>query len=188
MLSKTKEILLRKFLEYKCIEEDDLVIYEYGLDLVVKKIVHIVIIVCIGILCHKFMGVVLFLIFYATLREYSGGYHAYSSIGCYLCTVIVSICALLMLKIFDGFSLNTMCLIEILSGTLIWKLSPQESLSKPFQGSEMKTYRKISHRYLLIEGAVSLLGKIFPILAQSVAVAWIMQGIMLIISYFKSRF
>lgn len=185
MFTKIRNRILQKFLEYELIDQKDSIIYEYGLDLIVKKIIHISLIMSFGLLSHEFIGIIVFLIFYASLRGYSGGYHADCAIKCYLCTVLVTVSALIMLNIMHDFTMNSIEIVMLLCGIIIWKLSPQESENKPFQGYEREVYRKISHRYLLLEGGIFLLGRDFPVVIRGIAVAWIIQGIMLVITYLK---
>jgi accessory gene regulator B len=185
---KVKKEFLQKLVEYERIEEDKLVIYEYGFDLLIKKICHIMLIIFVAFLCNEVIGVVLFLLFYADLREYSGGYHAKSSIGCYFCTAWVTVFAIILIKLLGKVATTKIWSIVLFCGAIIWILSPQDSENKPFLYNEKELYRQISHRHIIVQGIFALSGVFFPVIANSVGVAWTIQAIMLVVNYFKKNY
>lgn len=168
------------------ISPDNVDIYLYGIELLLKKICHIIFIMFLGWVFGQFYGTVLFLVIYAQIREYSGGYHADSCIGCYCCTIVATICAIALLKLLPQIALFWSFGGLLVGGGIIWKLSPQEAENKPLLEMEKNKYRYITHKYLLISGGICILGWVNPLIIYSVVAAWIIQAIMLVAGKLKS--
>lgn len=161
---------------------DEVEIYRYGLDLIVKKVMHILLILSIGLMGGHFLGMVSFLIAYVCLREYAGGYHARTTKGCYCCTVFVTLFVLVMFFIFRQLNVGVICICILSSGIYIWRHSPQETLTKPLSESEKAFYEKKARKNLLCTGI--LLGISHCIsreIAAGIFCAWVVQMIMLFI-------
>ncbi|MGC4019951.1 MAG: accessory gene regulator B family protein [Muricomes sp.] len=174
--------ILSFLIRSEVIDEEKTEIYRYGLNIFIKKIIHILLFLVIGFIGGEFWGVFIFLVAYASMREYSGGYHAKSVTGCYCCTIIVSICLLILLNIFqrlDTYILYTMMLI---CGYTIWSLSPQEADNNPLEENEMVDYRKKTHKYLIGFGCISLAGFFLNVILKGISCAWIIQTVMLLMS------
>lgn len=171
MVEKTIKFLVRNAM----IEPAEMEIYQYGLALLIKKILHVFVIFFIGFLGGEFFGVLVFLTSYASIREYAGGYHAKTELGCYFCTGIVTVSTLFLIHIFHLICLEWVLLLLFSCGTAIWFLSPQEAHNKPLEIEEKLVYRKKAHLYLILEGIVCLSGFIYKSLLYGVACAWTIQ-------------
>lgn len=186
MIKKIKEQVVSYFLPERAVSLDEVEICLYGLNMMAKKACHIVFILFLGFILGEFCGIVLFLVIYAQIREYSGGYHADSSIGCYWCTIIATICAVSLVKILSQINifLNLGCM--LICGGIIWGLSPQEAENKPLTEKEMIKYQYVTRKYLLISGGICVFEVVCPLIMYSVITAWIIQAIMLITGKLKS--
>lgn len=96
--------LARYFLLDESVPLDEVEIYLYGVRLLIKKLCHIIFIILLGFFFGEFFSIAIFLITYAHIREYSGGYHADSTIRCYGCTIVVTLCAIGLVKILSQIS------------------------------------------------------------------------------------
>ena len=67
--------LARYFLLDESVPLDEVEIYLYGVRLLIKKLCHIIFIILLGFFFGEFFSIAIFLITYAHIREYSGGYH-----------------------------------------------------------------------------------------------------------------
>lgn len=143
MIEKTINILI----DNKIIVPEDKDIYQYGLALFVKKAFHTLIILLIGFITGEFWEILAFLIAYASIRKYAGGYHAKTEIGCYCCTITVTILVFLLLKIFQNINTNILWLFLIICGTIIYSISPIEAINKPLENHEKSFYKK-RHMYI----------------------------------------
>ena len=156
-------------------------LYHYGLTLLIKKILHSMIILLIGLVGGEFWGVLFFLLAYSTIREYSGGYHAKTVRGCYFCTAVVTVFSLFLIKICPQPNNIFPWIFLWISVAIIWFFSPQEADSKPLEFHEICRYRKIARRYLIVFCGVSLGGFIYPSIFKGIVCALIIQAVMLLI-------
>ncbi|MBR1742838.1 MAG: accessory gene regulator B family protein, partial [Lachnospiraceae bacterium] len=73
------------------IEDSESEYMMYAMSLLFEKIVSIISILLIGICMNSFVEIILFLIFFSSLRKYTGGYHLNSFLKCYICSMIITI-------------------------------------------------------------------------------------------------
>lgn len=159
---------------------EDIEIYQYGFNLLIKRLLHTVAILLIAASFNEFIGCSIFLLAYAGLREYSGGFHAKSEKGCFFCTLLISVCAIALLKIFPQYSLQVLWSIEVICGIFIWFFSPQEAINKPLEVQERIVYRKIAHKYLILFGIISIISIKYNKIVCGITDALILQMLMLL--------
>lgn len=174
-------------LETGVIKSYDVEIYEYGFDLLLKKMVHLLMILLIGVIADEFWSVLFFLLAYASIREYAGGYHAATQMGCYCCTVIVTVCAIGLVHIFQYLSARWIWTLLLFCGTIIWILSPQQTPNRPLVVTEKRIYRNIVHKYLIVCVLIIILCFRFRVFVLSITCAWIIQTVMLILACTEKR-
>lgn len=181
----------KNFVDFLCktgvIKAEEYEIYMYGFNLLLKKVFHSCLILGIGFVTGEFFGFLFFLVAYASIREYSGGYHAKSEAGCYCCTLMVTICLLILLKSLQHLQLQWIwCVILFCSG-LIWILSPCACVNNPLSECEKVTYRKITLIYLGGFGVISVLGVWGGVIAKGIACALIIQIVMLLLGRMEKQ-
>lgn len=166
-------------------DEDMLVIYKYGIDIIISKLIHIFFVCLIGYLYNVLFETVLFLIFYSTLREYSGGFHANTKLRCFICTLIVIFAMIVLNKIFAEFSNQVKLFLLLIYGIIIIIFSPQDTTNKPLSNKEKAVYKRKVKKYLLIQVFFIYISSFywFDILLS----AWIIQIFMLLLGYLKNR-
>ena len=64
--------------------DDDSEVIEYGLYILISKIIFIITIVIIGIIFNELAAILLFTLLYTPLRSFAGGIHAETSFRCYI--------------------------------------------------------------------------------------------------------
>ena len=82
MMELVTSKILQGMLKNQYIEEEDLEIYEYGLQILFLKLIHTCSIFIIGLLLGIVKEIVIFMICYSLLRTYTGGFHAKTSMRC----------------------------------------------------------------------------------------------------------
>lgn len=179
MIKKIEEQVVSYFLPEEVLSLEELEICLYGLNMMIKKACHIVFILGLGFILGEFYGTLLFLVIYAQIREYSGGYHADSSTGCYCCTIIATVCAIALIKVLPQINLYWSLGCMLICGGIIWGLSPQEAENKPLMEMEKRKYQYVTRKYLLISGGICVFWGIYPLIMYSVVTAWTIQAIML---------
>lgn len=174
---------MRFLVETGVVRNEDISIYQYGLNLLIKKIIHVTIILSLGLVVDEVWNILCFLVTYMSIREYSGGYHADSTRGCYFCTVIVTIFALFIIKVVSQTGSIEFWILFIVNGLIIWCLSPQGNKNKPLKTQEKIAYRKKTRKLLATFTIIALLD--FAASIKGIVCAWIIQAVMLLISMFQ---
>lgn len=121
--------------------DDDSEVIEYGLYILISKIIFIITIVIIGIIFNELAAILLFTLLYTPLRSFAGGIHAETSFRCYILSLVMLICVILAEKYIYLNSLNIYILL-LISTFLIIFLSPVETYNKPLDNIEKMVYRK----------------------------------------------
>ena len=65
--------------------------YLYALITTIEKWLTIISILCIGVIFKQVVPLMLFLVFFLSLRKRTGGFHADSFLQCYLGTMVISV-------------------------------------------------------------------------------------------------
>lgn len=168
--------------------DDDSEVIEYGLYILISKIIFIITIVIIGIIFNELAAILLFTLLYTPLRSFAGGIHAETSFRCYILSLVMLICVILAEKYIYLNSLNIYILL-LISTFLIIFLSPVETYNKPLDNIEKMVYRKKTTYVLAFEIFVGLVSKIlsFDAVLSNVMYAFVMVSFMLILGILKNK-
>lgn len=153
------EKVARLLVKKSVISADDIKLYQFGLQGLIMKCIHIITYLIIGLAFQELVQVVLFTAAYVLPRKYAGGYHAKTPLRCYFLSCLMIIAAMLLIK-FIPVSIQFYSTIGLLalSGSVIFFLSPVESLNKPLEAIEITCYGKRARLILLMEiGAAGIL-------------------------------
>ena len=77
------DFLVRK----KVIISEEKEIYQYGYEALFFCMEETILLLAIGMMFHKLVQTMLFIVVFATLRQHTGGYHAKSRVGCSMVTI-----------------------------------------------------------------------------------------------------
>lgn len=86
-----------------CKDEDEQSIIEFGISIMLSKLLNLVTEVIIGCLFSMLFEAIVFLIAFSFLRSYAGGFHALSSGKCYIFSSLTMVAALLIVKYVENF-------------------------------------------------------------------------------------
>lgn len=167
------------------VEEDEMELYSYGCSLLIKKIIHTTLILTIGVVTNQFLSMLIFLLTYIVIREYSGGYHAKTELGCYICTISVTVSVEVLFNRLPGRENIAVDIFLVFCAVIIWSLSPQDTKKKPLQVKEYYAYRKKTREFLIISAIILLLGSANTIVFKGITCAWIVQAVMLLVAMSK---
>lgn len=123
-----------------CNDKDEQSIIEFGISIMLSKLLNLVTEVIIGWLFSMLFEAIVFLIAFSFLRSYAGGFHASSSGKCYIFSSLTMVAALLIIKYVDNFFAN--CIFVLLGTSLCLIFAPVESKNKMLDILEKKFYRK----------------------------------------------
>ena len=138
------------------IEDDNREIYQYGLEQFLSTALNILTTLVLGIIFGKIYQSLVFVVAFMVLRSYSGGYHASTSVRCYIFSVISITAGLSVMKFVEINRLVCLGLL-ILSSVIILVLSPIGTANKPLDEIEKIIYKKKVVFVWSIEVCVALL-------------------------------
>lgn len=149
------EKLCGRMLEKNIIKEEDVELYIYGMTNGIIMLGNLLTAILIGIMTGRLEIVLVFLLFYASLRTYSGGYHLESKIGCYLCSSGILLISIYSFEwIFQIVPVPVLVWIGISAITTVVVLSPVESMHKRLELTEIKFYRRVSRCIVSIQACI----------------------------------
>lgn len=151
MLSK-KALQLSGFLARRgIIDPDDIVVYSYGLELLLSTAVNILFVIIISFLFLQPLAWCFFLLSFIPLRVTAGGYHAKTHLGCAL-TFSIAYAAFMLLGILTAGLISPAILIGVstVCFIIVLLLSPVQAANKPLD-DELK--RRNRRRSLVIASA-----------------------------------
>lgn len=141
MLNRAANSLANKLVKKGIIQAGDYEVYRFGIETGFLKGLHLLSYAILGLLLGKLPQLIVFLIAFIPLREYSGGYHASTKLKCYIvsCTAIFSM--LIILGLFPEAYYGASIYLAIFSGVLLLFLVPVEAIAKPMDDSEKIYYK-----------------------------------------------
>lgn len=151
---KINEILIQKGI----VQKEDAELYQYGIENGIVVAGNLLASGIFGIVTGRPGLVLVFLLFYASLRSYSGGSHCKSRIGCFLISM-----AILSIPVYtDEFVMNNVpatviLMIGIAAVVVILILSPVESINKPLDDEEKKYYARVTHCIVALQVCVLII-------------------------------
>ena len=141
MLGRIADSIAVLFLKKNIINEDELPVYQYGMQVLICNIAGMLT-VLIGILISRLVESIIFITIYATLRIYTGGYHARTPLVCnivFLGTYLVTV-MLEALKVNN----SVVWIMYLLSCLIILRFSPIENVNKELDEKDKEIYRNKS--------------------------------------------
>lgn len=143
MLHKTASSLARNLLRHQVIQEDSLDVYVYGFELLLSFLFSTSLIIISGLIMHKVLETIAFLVVFIFLRSYSGGYHASKY---YVCT-IVTLCvyaSVMALSSFLSINFLAFAVLSVLGLISLTIWAPIENPNKEITPKRKRIYKGVS--------------------------------------------
>ena len=151
---KINEILIQKGI----VQKEDAELYQYGIENGIVVAGNLLASGIFGIVTGRPGLVLVFLLFYASLRSYSGGSHCKSRIGCFLISMaILSIPVYTHEFVMNNVPATVILMIGIAAVVVILILSPVESINKPLDDEEKKYYVRVTHCIVALQVCVLII-------------------------------
>ena len=151
---KINEILIQK----EIVQKEDAELYQYGIENGIVVAGNLLASGIFGIVTGRPGLVLVFLLFYASLRSYSGGSHCKSRIGCFLISMaILSIPVYTHEFVMNNVPATVILMIGIAAVVVILILSPVESINKPLDDEEKKYYARVTHCIVALQVCVLIM-------------------------------
>lgn len=188
MITDIAKKITAKLTKCNYIQTEDKELYEYGIFLLMSRIIYAVFTVLVGIILGCFWESIIFYISFSVLRKYAGGFHALSEKRCLLFSTTSIIISLIFITFSEIYSIAVPGLVLAVFATItIFLWAPVDSKEKPLNNNEKKKFRKtaliISTMYLL--GVVVTFIVDFNIVFYSISSAIILESILIFLSKLK---
>lgn len=128
------------------VQQEDAALYQYGIESGLTVAGNLLASVIFGIITGRLGVVLVFLLFYSTLRSFSGGVHCKSKAGCFCLSLAILLIPVYTCEwVLEMVYSPVLIMIGIVAVVVILVLSPVESINKPLDDEERKFYRRVSH-------------------------------------------
>lgn len=162
MLHNSSNRIASFFVEKNIICAEQAPIYAYGVELILATILNTVVILSIGIFMGRFLETVLFLLTFAVIRSFAGGYHADTHLKCLLILVAVFLVNMLLLSLIPEKYILVVTISVALAGLLlIFFYAPVDHENKKFDEGEGHKYKIKSRAFALVFTLVACTGQLF---------------------------
>lgn len=137
------------------VQKEDAALYQYGIENGITVAGNLLASVLFGILTGRLGIVLVFLLFYSTLRTYSGGVHCKSKLDCFILSMLILLVPVFSYEwVMENVLFPIIMIIGVIAIVVILVLSPVESINKPLEDEERKYYKRISHCIVALQGCV----------------------------------
>lgn len=165
-------------------------IVRYGLEIMITKFIFAVSIAVVGLLMKSFFEGVVFTAAYSLVRQYGGGSHAKTRIGCYIRSMLTFAAALVIIKSVGYLPVLTVLLsvLTIASVVYIFFAAPIDSENKRLDRDEIRIYgrkARIMAVAMLIVSVILLFLK-FNIFAFSVMTGIIISAFLMVVGQIEN--
>ena len=172
----------------KYFPNEDPEIMEYGFYVLISKIIFIAAIIIVGVIFGELVPILLFTLFYTSLRSFAGGIHAGTPSRCFvLSLVMLALIAAVNKYVFISRYISYVIL--TLSFISVIVLSPVETQNKPLDETEKKVYGRKTRIIVLIEATAGAICEVLsyePVL-NNVMFALFVISIMLVLGKLENR-
>lgn len=168
-----KGILLKMQME-KFVDKEDVEIYQFGLECMLLKLVHIVSYLLIGICMGELLSLLVSGSILIPLRRKAGGYHAKTRMGCYIfsCCVVFLLCLLNKVTMAPVAEIVGMVAADL----LIILFAPVENENRTLEHDEKVLFRRQAIGLLILANIV--ISAILLIHKYLSAAHWLETGVM----------
>ena len=143
----------------RIIKPEDKEIYVYGLDALISTFINLIVIAALGIILGVFAETVVFVLAFAVLRVYAGGYHAKTHIGCIAAFISIYLVSMALQYFTPDYLIKIPTVIlALLSTAAIFIMAPIEHKNRPFEGDEYQRFKRISRIVAGLEALIVLIG------------------------------
>lgn len=147
------EKISNKMVDRGIVQKEDVELYQYGIENGITVVGNLLASALFGILTGRLGVVLVFLLFYSTLRTYSGGVHCKSKLGCFILSTLILVVPVFSYEWVMGMvAFPILIAVEIIAIVVVLILSPVESINKPLDDEERKYYKRISHCIVALQG------------------------------------
>ena len=156
MIVKLSKLITKVLLNQKSISENDIDIYQYGIEITISSLLNIALIVIVSLITNSLFSGLIFLSTFIILRQFTGGYHAESYFKCNSVLVLTYILVLLLSRLIC-LEFRAGCIILLLGVLVVIFFTPVYNAHKELSRSEYRKSKKISIILYLLFSVTSII-------------------------------
>ena len=137
------------------IEEEEIEISQYGLELIISSGIGFLLIILIGIVMGKGIEMLVYLVVLVSLRSFTGGYHAKTYLRCNILLILNSLVVLYMLNLLHSHISNVIPVSLVLGIGILEKYAPVEHVNKRICKEDKSKLRRIAQGCYLLYSFLS---------------------------------
>lgn len=119
------------------IEESEIEMVRFGIELILTQVILYVLLFCIGLLFHRLPETILFILVLTILKKYTGGYHADTFVACTLLTLLnYTVVMYTSIYLYDLISF----FLVIIGFVVLYIFSPQQSGLSKLEHAKYRDY------------------------------------------------
>lgn len=139
------------------LKEEDRNIYQYGYQMLMEYCINIATSITIAAFFHAYIVVLVFSLAYFLLRGYAGGYHAKTSIGCFLMSAVLLAAVVVVVRYAGNMSFSKgLILAEVVMLPYVFKKMPIPVKNKSVTENEKIHFGKMARLVYVVELAVGI--------------------------------
>ena len=160
----------------------------FGLESLEGNLLGIGLTLIVGICFRQVREAILLWWLLFPLRKNAGGYHAKTKTKCMLISLIILIIAFMFFSAFECTVIFCVVCVMI-TGCVIWILSPVDNPSKELDVVEHKVYRRRTRLVLVVEGSILLLALYFQLdfVTKSIVIAYFIVSVSLLMGLISNK-
>lgn len=184
MISKLSIAFTKKLVQNDIIPATEQEMYVYGFFMLISHLFYLIVACIFGIIFNCFIESVIFYVFFQSIRQYAGGYHAKTEIKCeILSTISIALC-IFVIKLSKIHDIKMFLIIlSFIFTILVFILCPLDTPEKKLTKKEKKHFRTISWIiliFILIIIIISYLMELNVLFASS-CMSLILEGILVLL-------
>lgn len=155
------------------VDEDEVEVYQFGLECLFLKVIHYLSYLLIGCVLHMIIPMMINAMVFMPLRSKSGGYHAKTRLRCYLLSCITVFLICLLDRVI--YPMWLFIVIVFITNMVIICFAPVENDHRSLEQTDI---RKFKQQTLLLLGVVDVL-IIITVLAGTISISqWLLNGLL----------
>lgn len=144
MITKLAKSTTHFFVQKNIIKADDEKVYAYGMELLFSTIMNIFLVMVIAAVSKKIIPILVYMISFIILRQFIGGYHAKTHMGCMGILTVVLTIFIYVISTYKYFSFIITVTSCITSAILVLRYAPVEHPNNPLSDKDKIILRKKS--------------------------------------------
>lgn len=172
-------------------DDFDKELVRYGLEILLIRSIYTICSIVISAVFGCFWECIVFLMAFSAIRTSAGGYHAKTRVQCFLMSMVMIIINISIVKLVTHYIpiYYAMIPLALMSGVVIWYLSPVDTENRPLEHDEKIRFKKRARFILCLELLSVIIMEILNlrITTSVIMLATIFMAILLIMELIMKR-